>query len=144
MKRILVLFFAAVLVLFGLFACDKTTAYLLDDFIPPLMDKETQYPYVTEITVTDIATGEIKTFTDGTDHNRIRMIFEELECVRTKAEAEVVAGYAVTFVTTEESVTITIPMAESYLARYVYIGEYEFEILRSGVDTAYFTSLFAK
>ncbi len=143
MKRILSLLLTAMFAVLTLTACTEPVVYRLDDFIPPLMDIDTQYPYVTEITVTDLAAGDTVAFTEGADHNRIRMQFEELECLRTKDFRAVTEGYAVSFITTNETVTLTIPKEkDTFLSTFVYIGEYEFEVLRMGVDTAFFASLF--
>jgi len=131
------------LLLLGLVSCGELTAYDLDDFIPPLMDIETQYPYVEKIIVTKTETGETVEFTEGEDHNNIRMLFEEMKCVRREKAPEVNTGFNVSFVTTKETVNVFIPVeAEQYQAGYVYIGEYEFEFLANGVDTFYFESLF--
>jgi len=142
MKRI-AFFLCALLLTFGLISCGEVTAYYLDDFIPPLMDSNTQYPYVQKIIVEKTGTGETVEFTEGVDHNRIRMLFEEMRCIRREKSAETVVGFKVSFVTTNETVDLFIPAEEGqYQADYVYIGEYEFELLANGVDVFYFESIF--
>ena len=144
MKRIS-FFLCALLLAFGLMSCGEVTAYYLEDFIPPLMDINTQYPYVQKIVVTKTETGETAEFTEWADHNKIRMMFEEMRCVRREKSAETTMGFTVSFITTNETVDLFIPAEEGqYQADYVYIGEYEFEFLANGVDTFYFDSIFAQ
>jgi hypothetical protein len=82
-------------------------------------------------------------FTDGMEHNRVRMQFEQMKCIRTKKKAAVDVGYSVRFTTTDGVVEVLIPVeAEMYQATYVYIGQYEYEMLSNGVDIMFFASLF--
>ena len=142
MKRI-VSIFSALVMLVSLASCGGTTVYNLSDFIPELMDIETQYPYVRRIVVTDLETGENVEFTDGAEHNRIRMQFEQMKCIRTKKTADFTEGYSVRFTTTDGTVEVLIPVVEGeYQATYVYIGQYEYEMLANGVDVMFFESLF--
>ena len=140
-----VLFIAIFLLALGLTSCGELTAYNLEDYLPPLYDIETQYPYVEKIIVTKTETGEIVEFTEWSDHNRIRMMFEEMKCARREKAPDTTVGFTVSFVTVNETVELFIPLAEGqYQADYVYIGAYEFEFLANGVDTFYFESLFAE
>ncbi len=144
MKRIPILL-SLLIITVGLVSCGELRAYDLDDFIPPLMNIETQYPYVEKIVVAKTETGESVELTEWADHNNVRMQFEEQKCVRRESTKEITEGFSVTFYTTDGEVTVRIPVeAEAYQADYVYIGEYEFEMLANGVDTFYFESLFAE
>lgn len=144
MKRF-VLFITVFLLALGLTSCGELTAYNFDDFIPPLNDIETQYPYVEKIIVTKTETGEAVEFTEWSDHNKIRMMFEEMKCARREKAPDISVGYTVSFVTVNETVDIFIPVVEGeYQSDYAYIGGYEFEFLANGVDTFYFESLFAE
>ncbi|MBE6599219.1 MAG: hypothetical protein E7638_07245 [Ruminococcaceae bacterium] len=124
-------------------ACTEPAVYNLSDFIPPLMNIETQYPYVESIAVCELSTGETVTLTDAAEHNRLRMHFEELQCLRAKGETDAEHGYSVTFFTVDGEVEFVIPTVEgSFFARFLYTDGYCYEILTKGVDTAYFASLF--
>lgn len=126
-----------------LMSCGELTAYNLGEFLPPLTNIETQYPYVETIVVTKLETGESVELTEWMDHNIIRMQFEELQCVRREKTVQADKGFSVTFVTVGEDVTVLIPVEEgAYQADYVYIGEYEYEMLAYGVDLFCFESLF--
>ena len=76
MKRILILFLAL-----GLFliSCGTPGVYLLDDYLPQLMNPATQYPYTEKITVTQCSTGKVLEYTDGGDHDLIRMRLEGIQ-----------------------------------------------------------------
>ena len=144
MKRFVLLFTVLILTV-GLMSCGDLTAYDLEDFIPPLMNIETQYPYVEKIIITKTETGETAEFTEWADHNRIRMLFEEMKCARREKAPEVATGFQISFVTVNETVDVFVPVENgAYQANYVYIGEYEFEPLVKGVDIFYFESIFAK
>ncbi len=144
MKRCLPI--VLILMLFtGLLSCTDLTAYNLEDFIPPLMDTETQYPYVEKIVVARLETDDSVELTEWADHNNVRMQFEEQKCVRRESTKEITEGFSVTFYTTDGEVAVLIPVeADAYQADYVYIDGYEFEMLANGVDTFYFESLLAE
>ena len=143
MKRILCTLAAAVMVLGTAAGCGETRVYNLSDVLPPLMDLETQYPYVERITVTDLATGETVRYTEPAEHNLIRMQFEQKECVREKGTPTVTEGYSVTFITTDGKMEVIVPAAaDAYQAPSVYINGYEYEFLLYGVDLPFFAGLF--
>ncbi|MGN1347234.1 MAG: hypothetical protein ACI4V1_10655 [Eubacteriales bacterium] len=138
MKR----FFAPlVTLLLFLTACGTPGLYLLEDELPVLMDITTQYPYTEKITVTDCASGEVREYIDGAAHDRIRMQFEGIQCIREKKNAgtDSAPQFEVTFYTTDGQTTVTILSASAYL-----IGEYRYDAMTSGVDLVYFRNLFAE
>jgi len=142
MKRIVLLLMAALFILPGLTGCQEPMVYNLSELIPELMDIETQYPYVEKIIVTDTETGEQMEFTEGVDHDRIRMQFQDLQCIREK-ESGSVPGYLVSFVTTDGTTDVLVVSREgSYLTNAVVIGGYRYECLISGVDQTFFAGLF--
>lgn len=147
MKRIVLLTLSALFILLSAAGCTEPTVYNLSDVIPALIDPETQYPYVEKIIVTKLETGETVEFTEGTDHDRIRMQFEEIQCVRKKHERGNVGrtGYTVNFITTDGSTEVYIyNNTVSYQANAVCIGEYRYDCLASGVDQTFFENLFTE
>lgn len=141
MKKICLILLSVWFVLMCVTGCTDLMTYNLSDIIPELMDMETQYPYVEKIIVTKIETGETVTFAEGTEHDRIRMQFEEIQCVRKKNTAEVTSGYSVNFITTDGNTEVLIPETD-YQAKYVTIGDYRYELLVNGIDLTFFASMF--
>lgn len=136
MKR-LIFILTAVLTLVLLVSCDAPGVYKLDESLPALIDSSTQYPYTTEIRVTKESTGETLSFTDGVDHDRIRMQFEGIKSIRERDDGSLTAEYSVTFVTTDGEKTIQIVSSEDYI-----MDGYHYEVMRSGIDMFFFEGLF--
>ncbi|MGN1408795.1 MAG: hypothetical protein ACI4XJ_01330 [Eubacteriales bacterium] len=123
--------------IFVLISCDSPGVYKLDDYLPPLMDITTQYPYITSIEVTEESSGVTLEFTEGKELDSIRMRFEGIKCIREKDGGDNEILYTVTFHTTDADFTIGISSAEDYI-----IDGYHYEAMRSGVDLLYFGGLF--
>lgn len=140
MKKIGLMMLSVLLVFLNV-GCTELVVYNLSDIIPELMDMETQYPYVEKIIVTKIETGNSVTFTEGTDHDKIRMQFEEMQCVRKKSTAEVTSGYSVNFITTDGNTEVIIHGTD-YQAKFVTIGDYQYELLINGIDITFFAAMF--
>lgn len=141
MKRVPAILLATFCVALAFSACLAT--FNLSDVLPALMDAETQYPYVEKIVVTKLESGEFVEFTEGIEHDEIRMQFEEIHCVRSKEDVTLQSGYSVRFITTDGSVEVQIPTnEESYRASCVYIDGYRYDFVNSGVDQTFFASMF--
>ena len=138
MKKFLVPFLTFVLFLT---ACGTPGLYVLDDYIPELIDITTQYPYTEKITVTDCSTGDVREYTDGEMHDNIRMHFEGIQCTRDKVKENAVYTplYEVTFYATDRTTAVTVLSDSAYL-----IGEYRYDAITSGVDLVYLANLFAE
>lgn len=126
-------------ILFCLAGCGSFKVYEMNDILPPLVDITTQYPYTEKITVTNCSTGETLEFTEGTDHNLIRMRLEGIQAIREKVKDEITPLYEITFFTTDGTTAVSI------LSEYdCVIDGYRYEALRSSVDLIYFENLFAE
>ena len=92
------------------------------------------------ITVKNCTTGEILEFTEGDDHDLIRMRFEGIQAIREKmkSSADISPLYEVTFHTTGDDLTVSL-LENQY---YFVIGGYKYEAIRSGIDLLYFENLF--
>lgn len=130
----------ALLVLVALLFCGcGAKAYFLGDVLPELMDITTQYPNVESVTVGNIASGETLTYTDAGMQDNIRMLFEGVQCTRTKSTAKITeAVYTVTFNAIGESTVIYVISGSEYV-----IGEYTYKAITFGVDMVYLENLFA-
>lgn len=122
--------------------CHKTPGlYQLDDIIPKLMDTKTQYPYTTSVVVEKDSTGERLDYTEGTDHDKIRMQFEGIKCYRDKLtesdDYEDGVQYTVTFVTTDGEVAIEVISKDTCI-----IDGYVYHAMTSGIDILFFDNLF--
>ena len=131
-----------VLIMLTLSGCGSFKVYDINEIIPPLIDVTTQYPYTEKITVTKCDTGETLEFTEGADHDLIRMQFEGIPAIREKlkASASVNPLYEVTFYTTEGSVTVSVLENKFNFA----IDGYMYETMRSAIDLLFFENLFLK
>jgi len=129
-----------VLVLLSLSGCGFLKVYNLDEILPPLIDITTQYPYTEKITVTNCLTGEALEFTEGKDHDLIRMRLEGIQAIREKAKAsDDQPLFEITFTTTDGIFSVKI-LENGY---HLVIDGYNYETLGSAVDLLYFENLFA-
>lgn len=137
-KRIFTVFLA--IWMLTLAGCGSLKVYDMNEILPPLIDVTTQYPYTEKITVKNCVTGEILEFTEGDDHDLIRMRFEGIQAIREKmkSSADIAPLYEVTFHTTGEDFTVSL-LENQY---YFVIGGYKYEAIRSGIDLLYFENLF--
>lgn len=136
MKRTLLLLLALAIFMVS---CGTPGVYLLDDYLPVLIDPSTQYPYTEKITVTNCSTGAVLAFTDGSSHDLIRMRLEGIQCMRSKDDGSLTPLYTVEFTTTEGVVTLHIASEYDYI-----LDGYHYEALRSSVDLLYFDGLFTE
>ena len=123
--------------------CRRTPGlYQLDDIIPELMDTQTQYPYTTAVVVNDKTTSEQIEFTEGVDHDKIRMQFEGIKCYLEKLAPTYNyrdgVKFTVTFVTTDGDVSIEVISKDTCV-----IDGYIYHAMTSGIDLVFFESLFA-
>lgn len=129
------------LLLAAVFLTGCASDYFLDEVIPELIDISTQYPHVEKVTVTNGATGESVEYTDPKMQDNIRMIFEGVQCTRSKTGApptdEVL--FTVTFHALDGDTVIYVLSETSYV-----IGEYTYKAITFGVDTVYLENLFAE
>lgn len=133
-------FYAAFLIIICLFSfasCDAPGVYKLDDYLPPLIDITTQYPYITSIEVTDNTSGASLEFVDSANLDSIRMRLEGIKCIREKDDGSYPIVYTIVFNTTDSVFTIGIASENDYV-----IDGYHYEAMRSGVDMLYFAGLF--
>ena len=140
MKRLFCVLMAIVMLV--LTGCGSFKVYDINEIVPPLIDVTTQYPYTEKITVTNCTTGETQEFTEGSDHDLIRMQFEGIEAVREKVKntQEFTPLFVITFHTTEGKTDIQL-LDNSY--RFIIDG-YLYDALRAKIDIVFFENLFLK
>lgn len=119
--------------------CGSFRVYQFDEIIPPLWDITTQNPYTEKICVTNCSTGETLEYTEGDDHDMIRMRLEGIQAIREKDKGDSSPLYEITFYTTDGTTSISV------LSEYdCVIDGYRYEALRSGFDLLYFEALFTE
>ena len=131
----------AALLLAAVFLTGCASDYFLDEVIPELIDISTQYPHVEKVTVTNGATGESVEYTDPKMQDNIRMIFEGVQCTRSKGSGVPADGvlFTVTFHTVDGDTAVYVLSQSSYV-----IGEYTYKAITFGVDTVYLENLFVE
>lgn len=135
MKRVLA-FVSAFICLAMLSSCDAPGVYSLDDSLPPLIDSETQYPYVQSVDVTN-SDGNTVTLVSSGEMDNIRMKFEGIKCVKEKSSESSGKLYTVTFNTSDGEYTISVISEDKLI-----IDGVTYDILRGGADLFYLASLF--
>ena len=135
MKRVIA-FVCAFICLAMLSSCDAPGVYSLDGSLPPLIDSETQYPYVQSVDVTNSA-GNTVTLVSSAEMDNIRMKFEGLKCVKEKSPEPSEILYTVTFNTNDGKYTISVISEDKLI-----IDGVAYDVLRGGADLFYLASLF--
>ncbi len=135
MKRVIA-FVCAFICLAMLSSCDAPGVYSLDGSLPPLIDSETQYPYVQSVDVTNSA-GNTVTLVSSAEMDNIRMKFEGIKCVKEKSPEPSEILYTVTFNTNDGKYTISVISEDKLI-----IDGVAYDVLRGGADLFYLASLF--
>lgn len=135
MKRVIA-FVCAFICLAMLSSCDAPGVYSLDGSLPPLIDSETQYPYVQSVDVTNSA-GNTVTLVSSGEMDNIRMKFEGIKCVKEKSPEQSETLYTVTFNTNDGKYTISVISEDKLI-----IDGVAYDVLRGGADLFYLASLF--
>ena len=135
MKRVIA-FVCAFICLAILSSCDAPGVYSLNDSLPPLIDSETQYPYVQSVDVTNSA-GNTVTLVSSAEMDNIRMKFEGIKCVKEKSPEQSETLYTVTFNTNDGKYTISVISEDKLI-----IDGVTYDVLRGGADLFYLASLF--
>lgn len=135
MKRVIA-FVCAFICLAILSSCDAPGVYSLNDSLPPLIDSETQYPYVQSVDVTNSA-GNTVTLVSSGEMDNIRMKFEGIKCVKEKSSEQSETLYTVTFNTNDGEYTISVISEDKLI-----IDGVAYDVLRGGADLFYLASLF--
>lgn len=135
MKRVIA-FVCAFICLAILSSCDAPGVYSLDDSLPPLIDSETQYPYVQSVDVTN-SDGKTVTLVSSGEMDNIRMKFEGIKCVKEKSPEPSEILYTVTFNTNDGEYTISVISEDKLI-----IDGVAYDVLRGGADLFYLASLF--
>lgn len=135
MKRVIA-FVCAFICLAILSSCDAPGVYSLNDSLPPLIDSETQYPYVQSVDVTNSA-GNTVTLVSSGEMDNIRMKFEGIKCVKEKSSEQSEILYTVTFNTNDGEYTISVISEDKLI-----IDGVAYDVLRGGADLFYLASLF--
>ena len=135
MKRVIA-FVCAFICLAMLSSCDAPGVYSLDGSLPPLIDSETQYPYVQSVDVTN-SDGNTVTLVSSADMDNIRMKFEGIKCVKEKSPEPSEILYTVTFNTNDGKYTISVISEDKLI-----IDGVTYDVLRGGADLFYLASLF--
>lgn len=140
MKRILLL--CTALLLLCLAGCSLKT-YTMDEILPPAVDDGTLLPRIGSVTVTRAADGASVTVT-GTEVETLMLTFDGLICTRKAAEARTEV-YTLSFAMTDPADTrpdLCIRRIESTGELTLTVGEYEYYLVNTRLDTAYLESLF--
>lgn len=135
MKRVIA-FVCAFICLAMLSSCDAPGVYSLDGSLPPLIDSETQYPYVQSVDVTN-SDGNTVTLVSSAEMDNIRMKFEGIKCVKEKSPEQSEILYTVTFNTNDGKYTISVISEDKLI-----IDGVAYDVLRGGADLFYLASLF--
>lgn len=135
MKRVIA-FVCAFICLAILSSCDAPGVYSLDGSLPPLIDSETQYPYVQSVDVTN-SDGNTVTLVSSGEMDNIRMKFEGIKCVKEKSPEPSEILYTVTFNTNDGEYTISVISEDKLI-----IDGVAYDVLRGGADLFYLASLF--
>lgn len=135
MKRVIA-FVCAFICLAILSSCDAPGVYSLNDSLPPLIDSETQYPYVQSVDVTN-SDGNTVTLVSSGEMDNIRMKFEGIKCVKEKSPEQSETLYTVTFNTNDGKYTISVISEDKLI-----IDGVAYDVLRGGADLFYLASLF--
>ena len=135
MKRVIA-FVCAFICLAMLSSCDAPGVYSLNDSLPPLIDSETQYPYVQSVDVTNSA-GNTVTLVSSGEMDNIRRKFEGIKCVKEKSSEQSETLYTVTFNTNDGEYTISVISEDKLI-----IDGVAYDVLRGGADLFYLASLF--
>lgn len=135
MKRVIA-FVCAFICLAMLSSCDAPGVYSLNDSLPPLIDSETQYPYVQSVDITN-SDGNTVTLVSSAEMDNIRMKFEGIKCVKEKSPEQSEILYTVTFNTNDGKYTISVISEDKLI-----IDGVAYDVLRGGADLFYLASLF--
>lgn len=135
MKRVIA-FVCAFICLAILSSCDAPGVYSLNDSLPPLIDSETQYPYVQSVDITN-SDGNTVTLVSSAEMDNIRMKFEGIKCVKEKSPEQSEILYTVTFNTNDGKYTISVISEDKLI-----IDGVAYDVLRGGADLFYLASLF--
>ena len=135
MKRVIA-YVCAFICLAILSSCDAPGVYSLNDSLPPLIDSETQYPYVQSVDVTN-SDGNTVTLVSSAEMDNIRMKFEGIKCVKEKSSEPSEILYTVTFNTNDGEYTISVISEDKLI-----IDGVTYDVLRGGADLFYLASLF--
>ena len=135
MKRVIA-FVCAFICLAILSSCDAPGVYSLNDSLPPLIDSETQYPYVQSVDITN-SDGNTVTLVSSGEMDNIRMKFEGIKCVKEKSSEQSETLYTVTFNTNDGKYTISVISEDKLI-----IDGVTYDVLRGGADLFYIASLF--
>lgn len=135
MKRVIA-FVCAFICLAILSSCDAPGVYSLNDSLPPLIDSETQYPYVQSVDITN-SDGNTVTLVSSAEMDNIRMKFEGIKCVKEKSSEPSEILYTVTFNTNDGEYTISVISEDKLI-----IDGVTYDVLRGGADLFYLASLF--
>ena len=135
MKRVIA-FVCAFICLAMLSSCDAPGVYSLDGSLPPLIDSETQYPYVQSVDITN-SDGNTVTLVSSGEMDNIRMKFEGIKCVKEKSPEQSEILCTVTFNTNDGEYTISVISEDKLI-----IDGVTYDVLRGGADLFYLASLF--
>ena len=135
MKRVIA-FVCAFICLAMLSSCDAPGVYSLDGSLPPLIDSETQYPYVQSVDITN-SDGNTVTLVSSAEMDNIRMKFEGIKCVKEKSPEQSEILYTVTLNTNVGKYTISVISEDKLI-----IDGVTYDVLRGGADLFYLASLF--
>lgn len=139
MKRILLLCTVLLLCFAG---CSLKT-YTMDGILPAAVDESTLLPLIDSVTVTRAADGASVTVT-GTEVETLMLMFDGLTCTR-KTTAVRTDVYILSFSMTDPAETcpaLFIRRIDETGELTLTVGEYEYYLVNTRLDTAYLESLF--
>ena len=137
MKKLIPLLLAALLLFVS---CDAPGVLLLEDQLPPLMEKTTDYTVTESIVVTKLDTGESVTFSAPKEMDTFHQRLEGVKCTRDKLKesADYYLEYSVDFVTADGTSTLFV----GETGKHFVLDGYHYEALRGGMDMFYLAGLF--
>lgn len=140
MKRI---FLFGILLALCFAGCSLKT-YTTDEILPAAVDESTLLPRIDAVTVTRAEDGASVTVT-GTEVETLMLVFDSLTCTRKNAEARTEV-YTLSFAMADPADVrpdLHIREIASTGELTLTVGEYEYYLVNTRLDTAYLDSLFA-
>ena len=141
MKRILLL---GLVLLFALTGCSLRT-YTTDEILPAAVDESTLLPRIGAVTVTRAGDGASVTVT-GTEVETLMLAFDNLTCTRKNAAVRTDV-YTLSFAMTDPAEVypdLHIRRIAATGELTLTVGEYEYYLVNTRLDTACLDSLFSE
>ena len=131
-------------VLFAICLLTGCRAYTLTDYLPDLINRETQLPGITSIEVKRLSDGAVVILTEAADLNKMMLHVDGIQGVRTEETLEKFSEtyppmYQIAFCESDMTIALIVCGDEEF-----YLGGYSWLAVRGGMDLFYLDALFAE